>query len=104
MRAVKLIPFLASRLPTKPESVGWPAKIVEAARSQTPATSAFGNVLGYPIAYFGDGGKKLFINIAVAQSSHPTDRDTGISFSVQELTTDSMTCKQRLLLQILPCS
>ncbi len=69
MRGIKIIPQLAQKIPPGISSVPWPAPVVKNATNKTEAVSEFGNILGYPIAYFAagaNGEQRLFINIPTA--------------------------------------
>jgi len=64
LRAIKIIPATAARIPKGGKPVPPPAQILAAVANNVRAKDFMGNDLGYPIAFREDG--KLFINIPQA--------------------------------------
>lgn len=74
IRAVRLIPELARRIPAATQRIGWPQQIITAATNGTPARNSLTNAsLPFPVAYFKDvsgnetrsrsHGQKLCVNM-----------------------------------------
>lgn len=63
MRALRLIPALAKKIPSNTQSIGWPSTLVQAASNKTIVTSSG---TSHPIAYFTDASGNVVTSQAQA--------------------------------------